>query len=103
MSTVNTSGSTTLFSLPAMNCSGRRQSSFHAKHLLQAVHNVDQIALRRQHRIDVFVRCWQLVDDPGVLAALDARRLLGEVGTREPALGLAARHPAPGAVTARAV
>src|SRR5271165_66664 len=103
MSTVSTSGSTTLVSFVSLKRRRERHSSFHAEYLLQTVHDIDQIALCRKHRVDVFVRRWQLVDDPRVLAALNACRLLREVSPRESALGLAARHLAPGPVAAGVV
>jgi transcriptional regulatory protein RtcR len=52
------------------------RSSLHAHDLAQRVHDLDQMLLRVHDRVDRLVRRRRLVDDAGVLAALDALRRL---------------------------
>jgi hypothetical protein len=46
--------------------------SLDAHYLLEGVHDFNQIALCVHDRVDIFVRHRDLVDDVGILAALDA-------------------------------
>jgi hypothetical protein len=48
-------------------------SSLHANDLVQSVHDLDEILLRRHYRVDWLVGCRSLVNHVGVLAAFDAR------------------------------
>ena len=67
-----------------------RTQPFTHTHLPQRVHDLDEVALRRHHRVDVLVGARRLVDDVRVLAALDACGRLRVVLEREPPLRLAA-------------
>ena len=62
---------------------------FHAHHLLEVVHDFDQVGLPGHDLVDVLVRTRDLVHDAGVLAAFHAGGLRGKVGFSERALGLA--------------
>src|SRR5262245_43316481 len=77
-----------------------RGSAFHAHDLTERVHDLDEIALGLHHRVDGLVCARRLVDDVGVLAALDTRGSSRVVGEGEASLRLAAGHRASGAVTA---
>ena len=57
------------------------QSPLHAHHLLQGVHDLDQVGLVGHHGVDVLVGARDLVDHAAVLAAFDARGLRGQVGS----------------------
>lgn len=73
-------------------CAG---SAFDADDLLERVHDVDEVAFRRDDGVDVLVARWSLVDDALVFAALDAARLLGEIRRGERSLRfLTAQSPA---------
>src|SRR5688500_16964303 len=72
----------------------RGPSTLHANDLTQRMHDVDEIALRRHHRVDRLVGRGRLIEHVVVLAALDAGRGLDVVLDREAALGLGARHAA---------
>ena len=48
------------------------RSALDAQHLLQRVHHLHEVGLRRHHRVDVLVGHRRLVDHARVLAALDA-------------------------------
>src|SRR5215813_6517415 len=78
-------------------------STLHAKHLLQRVDNINQVALRFHHLVDVFVGAGDLVDHALILATLDAFRLNRQIIKRELPLRRSPRHLATGAVAARAV
>src|SRR5262249_28197212 len=77
-----------------------KSSSLHAHDLTQRVDDLDEVALRRHHRVDRLVRARRLVQHGVVLAALDALRRGRVVRERERPARLVARHPAPGAVAA---
>src|SRR5687768_8527153 len=64
------------------------RSSLHAHDLAQRVHDRDRIRLRVHDRVARLVRRRRLVDDAGVLAALDALRRPDMILDAEPALGL---------------
>src|SRR5215467_4695275 len=76
--------------------------AFDTHDLLQRVRDLDEVGLVGHHAVDVLVRSGDLVEHALVLAALDAARLLLEVGAREAALRLGAAHAAPRAVGAGA-
>src|SRR6266581_990079 len=80
----------------------RLGSTFDAHHLLQRVHDFDQIGLVGHHLLDVLVSRRDLVEHALVLAAFDTLRLRDEVRAREAALRFTPAHSAPGAVSAGA-
>src|SRR5438105_880671 len=67
-------------------------SAFHAKHLTQLGDHLDQVLLLFHDLPDVLVGAGNLVEDPAVLAALDALGLLPQVVDGEAFLGLAPAH-----------
>src|SRR5687768_16599849 len=76
------------------------RSALHAHDLSERVHDLDQILLRVHDRVDRLVRRRRLVDDAGILSALDALGRLDMILDAEAALGLRPRHRAAGAVAA---
>src|SRR6266496_1716386 len=80
----------------------RLGSTFDAHHLLQRVHDFDQIGLVCHHLFDVLVSRRDLVEHALVLAAFDALRLRDEVRARKAAFGFAPAHAATGPVGAGA-
>src|SRR5262245_38108033 len=67
--------------------------ALHAQDLLQLRDNLDQVLLVLHDLIDALVGARDLVEHAVVLPALDARRLLAQVGEGELLLRLRARHP----------
>jgi hypothetical protein len=67
------------------------------------MHDLDQVRLLSHYRIDIFVGSWKLIDDAGVLPALDACRLRLDVLDTKVPLGLATAHDPPCAVRAGAI
>ena len=61
-------------------------SPFDADHLLERVHDRDQVLLRLHDVLDRLVRHRRLVDDVRILTALDAGSCLGVIVEREAAL-----------------
>src|SRR5262245_33488493 len=78
------------------------KSALDAYHLLQRVHDVDEIRLIRHHLVDILVGARNFVHDAAILAAFDALRLFRQIETRKSLLRLRAAHAAAGAVRARA-
>src|SRR5260370_12531939 len=68
---------------------------FDTHDLTQRVYHVHQIALRLHHGVDGLVSHRCFVDNVRILTALDARRCLGVVIQREPALCFGTRHGSP--------
>ncbi len=68
-------------------------SALHTHHLLELGDDLDQIPLLVDDPLDRLVRARDLVDHPGVLAALDALRLLLQVLRREAPLRGVPAHP----------
>src|SRR5258708_20513119 len=75
----------------------------HAKNLLKRRNDLDQVALRRHHFIDVLVRRRDLVDHAFVLAAFDACGLERQIFAREGPARLSPAHAAARAVRAGTV
>src|SRR5919197_194309 len=71
--------------------------------LVEGVHDLDEVTLRLHHRVDRLVGSRRLVDDVGILPALDARGGGLMIRQGEAPLRLAARHGATGAVAATLV
>src|SRR5260370_10281161 len=70
----------------------RSYLSLHADHLLERVHNLNQMFSRLHPRGDRFVGAWSFINHIGILAAFNARRGCSWSGQRELTLGLAAGH-----------
>src|SRR5690606_873053 len=75
-------------------------SALHTEDLLECVDDLDEVALRGHHGVDVLVRHGRLVDHALVLAALDALGRGDVISEREALLGLGPRHDASRTVTA---
>src|SRR5260370_21459915 len=70
----------------------RSYLSLHADHLLERVHNLNQIFLRFHHRGDRLVGAGSFINHIGILAAFNARSGCRVIGQREFTLGLAPGH-----------
>ena len=68
---------------------GAYRLSFDAEDLLQFMHDLDEIALRRDDRLDRLVGAWCLVDDALVLAAFNTGRRGAVIFEREPPFSFA--------------
>ncbi len=78
--------------------SGTKRLPLDAEHLLELVHDVDEIALGSDDVVDVFIGGRDLVDHARVFTAFDRSRLRDEIVLRIPALGFVSTHTTAGAV-----